>query len=70
MMVKKASAQLFRLWVIIFTQEKAICLFKVNNRSTPKLNVKTPERLFIVFFVNFGHISYFFLVFLLLTLNM
>ena len=54
-----------------------IYLFKVNNRNTrkrceicSKLTIKTPERRrFGVFFANFEHISHFFLVFLLLTLN-
>ena len=51
-----------------------IYLFKVNNRNTrkkseicSKLTIKTSERR--VFIVNFEHISYLFLVFLLLTLN-
>ena len=50
--------------------------FKVNNRNTrkrceicSKLTMKTPERRFGVFSVNFKHISHFFLVLLLLTLN-
>ena len=57
-----------------------IYLFKVNNRNPrkrcqicSKLTIKTPERghwrRSSVFAVNFEHISYFFLVFLLLTLN-
>ena len=46
-----------------------IYLFKASNSNTSKLTVKTPERLSIVFIVNFRHISYLFLVFLLLTLN-
>ena len=58
-----------------------IYLPKVNNRNTKtkcemcsKLTIKTPERpqrrSSGVFIVNFEHISYFVLVFLLLTLNM
>ena len=43
--------------------------FKVNNRDTSKLTVKTPELLSIVFAVNLGHISHLFLVFLLLDLK-
>ena len=53
--------------------------FKVNNKSTrtrceicSKLTVKTPKQRRCrsgVFIVNFKHISYFVLVFLLLTLN-
>ena len=57
-----------------------ICLLKVNNRNTrksceicSKLTMKTPECRHWsrsgVFIVNSEHISYFFLVFLLLTLN-
>ena len=57
-----------------------IYLLKANNRHTrtkveicPNLIIKTPElrqrRLSGVFIVNFEHISHFFLVFLLLTLN-
>ena len=34
-----------------------------------KLIIKTPEQISTVFIVNFGHISYLFLVFLLITLN-
>ena len=56
-------------------------LLKVNNRNTetwgeicPKLTIKAPERhrwsCSGVFIVNFEHISHFFLVFLVLTLNM
>ena len=55
-------------------------MFKVNNRNTrtrceicSKLTIKTPERRQWrrsgVFIVNFEHISYLALVFLLLTLN-
>ena len=55
-------------------------IFKVNNRSTrtrcnmlSKLTIKTPERRHWrrsrVFIVNFKHISYLVLVFLLLTLS-
>ena len=44
---------IFRLWIILFTEKKSssknIYLFKVNNRNTSKLIVKTPERLSIVF---------------------
>ena len=57
-----------------------IYLLKVNNRNTRKRceiclksTIKTPERpqwrLFVVFNVNFEHISHLFLAFLLLTLN-
>ena len=57
-----------------------IYLFKVNNRNTrttceicSKLTIKTPERCYWrssgVFIVNFEHISYLVLVFLLLTLS-
>ena len=57
-----------------------IYLFQVNNRDSRKrcgiclkLTIKTPEqchwRRSGVFIVNFKHISHFFLVFLLLTLN-
>ena len=34
-----------------------------------KLIIKTPEQISTVFIVDFGHISYLFLVFLLITLN-
>ena len=54
-----------------------IYLFKVNNWNTRKkcktcwkLAIKRPERRFGVFIVNFEHISYLFLVSLLLTLDM
>ena len=58
-----------------------IYLLKVNNRNTRtrceiclELTMKTPERRHwcrsSVFIVNFEHISYLFLLFLLLTLNM
>ena len=50
---------------------------KVNNRSTrirceicSKLIIKIPERRSGIFIVNFEHISFFVLVFLLLILNM
>ena len=56
-----------------------IYLLKVNNRNRKRceicseLTIKTPERslwrLSVVFAINFGHISYLFLVFLLLTLK-
>ena len=57
-----------------------IYILKVNNRNTrkrcelcSKLTIKTPEpcrwRRSSVFIVNFDHISYIFLLFLLLTLN-
>ena len=49
-------------------------IFKVNNRNTKtkceicsKLTIKIPERR--IFIVNFEHISYLVLVFLLLTLS-
>ena len=49
----------------------------VSNRNTrtrceicSKLTIKTPERRSGVFIINFEHISYIALVFLLLTLNM
>ena len=51
-------------------------LFKVNNRNTrtrceicSKLTIKTPERRYGVFIVNFEYISHLVLVFLLLTLS-
>ena len=55
-------------------------IFKVNNRNTrtrgeisPKLTIKTPERRHWrhtgVFIVKFEHVSYLFLVFLLLALS-
>ena len=57
-----------------------ICLFKVNNRNTrkrfeicSKLTIKTPEQRQWcrsgIFIINFAHISYLFLMFLLLNLN-
>ena len=57
-----------------------ICMLKVNNRNTrtrceicSKLTIKIPERRHWrrsdIFIVNFEHISYLVLVFLLLTLN-
>ena len=52
-----------------------IYLFKVNNGNTrkryeicSKLTITTPER-HLYLFVNFEHVSYLFLVILLLTLN-
>ena len=52
-----------------------IYLLKVNNRNNRarcelclKLTIKTPERIHCI--VNFEHVPHFFLVFLLLTLNM
>ena len=61
--------------------QAGIYLLKVNNKSTriwceicSKLTIKTPERRLWrhagVFIVNFEHISYLLLVFLLLTLKM
>ena len=51
-------------------------MFKVNNRNTRarckiclKLKIKTPERRYGVFIVNFEYISHLVLVFLLLTLS-
>ena len=55
-------------------------IFKLNNRNNrircvicPKLTIKTLERRHwgrsVVFFVNFGHISQFVLVFLLIALS-
>ena len=62
----------------LFTQP-AFYLLKVNNKNTrtkceicSKLTIKIPERgrrRSGVFIVNFGHISHFVLVFLLLTLS-
>ena len=52
-------------------------LLKVNDKNTRtrckiclKLTIKTPEREWRVFIVNFGHISHLILVSVLLTLNM
>ena len=65
-------------FIVIYPAD--IYLFKVNNRNTrtsceicSKLTIKTSERRHWrrsgVFIVNFEHISYLLLVFLLLTLN-
>ena len=55
---------------MIYNQERTPRrAFTYSKSNTLKLTVKTPERLSIEFIVNFGHIFYLFLVFLLLALN-
>ena len=74
------SAELNAVFMVLFLAD--IYLLKVNNRNTrtrcgicSNLTIKTPERYSSwcrtgAFIVNFEHISYLVLVFLLLTLNM
>ena len=72
MILNKVSANLLTLGSKICTRKSSstnIYLFKVNNRNASKLTVKRPEQVSIELMDTFGHISYFFLVFLLLTLN-
>ena len=67
MMLNKASAHLETLSNNTYIRKissQNIYLFKVNNRNTSKLTVKTPGQLPIVLIVNFGHILYPFLVFI------
>ena len=77
---KKAKAKLKALARVVPYIPAGIYLLKVNNRNTrtrceicSKLTINTPERRHWrrsgVFIVNFEHISYLVLVFLLLTLN-
>ena len=73
----KCYSGILKLILVIYPT--GIYLLKVNNRHRtrceicPKLTIKTPERRHwrrsVVFIVNFEHISYLVLVFLLLTLN-
>ena len=70
MMLNKASAYLYILGNDIYTGENSwasIYLFIVNNSNTKKrseicskLTIKSPQRRFTVFIVNFEHISYLF----------
>ena len=79
MMSNKASAHLYTLGNNIYRRKnspKNIYLFIVNNSNTrkrcetcSKLTIKTRERCSTVSIVSFEHISYLFLMFLLLTLN-
>ena len=70
---------IFRLWVIIFTQErdpwqtftylKSLIETLKKVWICSKLTIKTLEQISAVFIVSFGHISHLFLVFLLLIWN-
>ena len=75
------SVNSFQMFIKVLKGKRGIYLLKVNSRNTKtrceirsKSTIKTPEprqwRRSGVFIVNFEHISYHALVFLLLTLNM
>ena len=75
MMLNKASAHLYAMGNNIYTRKNSptnIYLFIVNNSNNRKrceictnLRINTPKRHSTVFIVNFEHISYIFLVFVL-----
>ena len=60
------TANIYLLKVAIVTLEKGWNMLKVNNKNTRMTSMIT---FWCVFIVNFEHISHFFLVFLLVTLN-